>query len=315
MRMPTPILLSLNIPFCPVRCAHCDKGNDVIGDLAVLEDYISALRRETEASAHTFDDCQVQALWVGGGIAGHLFDEALGELLRDMRAWFPFAGDAEVTLKVHPGMVSAQTVEAMRRGGVTRLSVDYVTADSFEGEPLGRFLPPGAMDVTKMVLAGAPVQLSFDVLTGLPAQTAGTLEHTLQKALDYGARHVSLIPLRVKEGTPLSENWMKANAGSTSLRRRLPDEAERDALTAHAGEWLRERGFACDAPGQYALPGCACRYLALRRAGCQELSFGAGAQSRIDGMVSENIRDVKRYCRYSPDPARLTRFVRPMEQG
>lgn len=310
--MSTPILLSLNIPFCPVRCAYCDKGNDVIGDFAVLKDYIAALRREVQASARAFDDCQVQALWVGGGIAGHLFDEELGELLRDMRAWFRFSADAEVTLKVHPGMVSTETLAAVRRGGVTRLSVDYATAEGFECEPLGRFLPPGAMDVTKMVLAGAPVQLSFDVLTGLPAQTAGTLERTLQRVADYGARHVSLIPLRVAAGTPFADGWAKENAGSVSLRRRLPDETERDALTEHAGIWLCEHGFEPGLPGEYALPGCACRYLALRHGGCQELAFGAGAKTRIDGMVSENIRSVKDYCRFSPDPERLTLWVRPV---
>ena len=89
--MQKPILLALNIPFCPCRCDYCDKGCHVIGDLQVLDRYADALMREVEASAHQYDDCQVQAVWVGGGMAGHLFDEKLGLLLRRMKEWFSFA--------------------------------------------------------------------------------------------------------------------------------------------------------------------------------------------------------------------------------
>lgn len=310
--MLTPLLISLNVPFCPKRCDYCDKGCDVIGDLALLDRYADALTREVRASARQFDDCQVQAVWIGGGIAGHLFDEKLGELLRDMRGWFPFAEGAEITLKVHPGMVSTETLTAMRRGGITRLSIDYATANAFECEPLGRFLPPSAMDVTHMVLANTPVCRSFDVLTGLPAQTPGTIVQTLEQTLGYGARHIHLMPLRIVPGTAFAEGWVKENARSTSLRRRLPDEREREAIHAAAGAWLREHGFSEYLPGQYAQPGWESTYLRLESEGCAQLSFGAGAVSRMDGLLSRNIRSVRDYCRFSPAPEKLTQSVCPM---
>lgn len=310
--MSTPILLALNIPFCPTRCGYCDKGCDVIGDLPLLDRYADALTREVEASAHQFDDCEVQAVWIGGGISGHLFDEKLGTLLRNMRIWFPFAQNPEITLKVHPGMVSTETLAAMRRGGITHLSIDYVTANSFECEPLERFLPPGAMDVTKMVLAGTPVSLSFDVLTGLPAQTSGTIVQTLEQTLRYGAQHISLMPLRIVPGTPFAERWVRANAESTALRRHLPNEEERAALYSVADSWLRAHGFCAYLPGQYALPGCESTYLRLEHEDCAQLAFGAGALSRIDGMQSRNIRSIRDYCRFSPAPEKLTQSVFPI---
>ena len=307
--MQKPILLALNIPFCPCRCDYCDKGCHVIGDLQVLDRYADALMREVEASAHQYDDCQVQAVWVGGGMAGHLFDEKLGLLLRRMKEWFSFAPRAEITLKVHPGMVSTETLAAMRRGGVTRLSMDYVTANSFEAAPLGRFLPPSAMDVTHMVLAGAPVSMGFDILIGLPAQTQGTIVQTLERVLAYGARHVSLIPLRIAPGTPFAEKWVKENAGSTALRRHLPDKAECEAILRRADGWLMEHGFRAYLPGEYALPGEESTYLRMKAEGCEELAFGAGAVTRMDGICSRNIRAIGEYCRFSPDPQRLTQSI------
>ncbi|MGM9603836.1 MAG: radical SAM protein [Faecousia sp.] len=307
--MRKPILLALNIPFCPCRCTYCDKGCNVIGDLQVLDQYADALMREVEDSAHQYDDCQVKAVWIGGGIAGHLFDEKLELLLRRMRCWFPFAPNPEITLKVHPGMVSTQTLAAIRRGGVTRLSIDYVTANSFEAAPLGRYLPSDAMDVTQMVLAGAPVAMSFDILTGLPAQTPGTIEQTLEKVLAYGARHISLIPLRIAPGTPFAEKWVKENAGSTALRRHLPDQAECETILGRAECWLREHGFRDYLPGEYALPGEECTYLRMKAEGCEELAFGAGAVTSMDGVCSRNIRAIGDYCRFSPDPQRLTQSI------
>lgn len=311
--MPTPLLLSLNVPFCPVRCAYCDKGCDVIGDLSALDRYADALTAEVKASAHQFEDCQVQAVWIGGGMAGHLFDEKLGLLLRDMRGWFPFAEQAEITLKVHPGMVSTETLTTMRRGGITRLSIDYATSNTFECEPLGRFLPPDVMDVTKMVLANTPVSLSFDVLTGLPAQTPGTIVQTLDQALRYGAQHIHLMPLRIVLGTPFADEWVKAHTDRTSLRHRLPDAEEQEAILAAAQDWLTAHGFVQYLPEQYALPGCESTYLRLEKEGCSELSFGAGAVSRLDGFVSHNIRSVRDYCRFSPAPEKLTHSVCPIE--
>lgn len=305
--MPKPLLLALNIPFCPCRCDYCDKGCQVIGDLQVLDRYADALMREVEASAHQYEDCQIQAVWVGGGMASHLFDEKLGILLRRMREWFPFAPRTEITLKAHPGMISTETLAAMRRGGVTRLSVDYATANSFESEPLGRYLPPGAMDITHMVLGSAPVAMSFDVLTGLPAQTPGTMVQTLERVLNYGARHVSLMPLRIVPGTPFAEKWVKENEGNTALRRHLPDNAECEAILRRADGWLMEHGFSEYLPGEYALPGEESIYLRMRADGCEELAFGAGASTRMDGICSRNIRDIGNYCRYSPDPQRLTK--------
>lgn len=308
--MPSPLLLSLNIPFCPVRCAHCDKQNDVIGDDALPDRYVDALYREAEAAAHAYDDCVIRAVCVGGGIAGHLFDEKLGELLHALHGWFRFAPDAEVSLNIHPGMFSTETLAAMQRGGVNRLNIEYISANAAECEPLERFLPPEAMRITNLVLANSDAVRSFDVLIGLPGQTSVTLRQTLDQALAYEARHFSLSSLRITPGTRFAERWVKQHAHSTSPRYHLPSEQERAALIAYAGEWMSRHGFSEYLPGKFALPGCRSVYLMGQSKSMPEIAFGAGACSRMDGVISCNIRSVEKYCQVSPDPVRLTAFAR-----
>ena len=126
-----PLILSLRVPFYPVRHSYDRRILFPMEDTALTDAYAAALRKEIESSAGEYDDCLVKAVHIGGGIAGHVFDEALGTLLKDMHSWFHFSDDAQVTLKIHPGMFSVETLNACRRGGINRLSVDYVTSDPF----------------------------------------------------------------------------------------------------------------------------------------------------------------------------------------
>lgn len=308
------LLLALNIPFCPRRCAYCTRPIQPLHTLDALPGYIAALRREVQAAAPDLEDHMVCAVWIGGGIAGHLFDEALGDLLQDMHRWYRFAPGAEITLKVHPGMFSAETLHTCRRGQITRLSLEYVTADPFESEALGRFLPPSVMDTTQLVLGAAlSLRRSFDLLTGTPGQTPATLRRTLETVLRYGAGHVSLYPFRLEAGSAYAaQHCQNEQADQNSLRRHLPTGPEADGLREAAAVWLREQGFVEYLPGRFALPGQESVFLQQEAAGCEQVGFGTGAKTLLDGSFSRNTFDIRRYTQYSPDPAKLTELVRPL---
>ena len=150
----TPAILSLTMPFYPIRSTYDRRTLFPMDSPALAEEYVKALRREIRQSAPDYAEFEIRAVRVGGGIAGHAADEALGLLLRELHEWFSFSPDPQISLNVHPGMVSAETLLACARGRVNWLRVDYVTADPFESEAMKRFLPPSAMDTTMLVLKG-----------------------------------------------------------------------------------------------------------------------------------------------------------------
>jgi oxygen-independent coproporphyrinogen-3 oxidase len=308
------LLLFLNIPFCPRQCAHCARAVHPLNTLDALPGYIAALRKEVQAFAPDAEGRTVAGVWVGGGIAGHLFDEELGDLLQDMRRWYTFAPDAEVTLKVHPGMVSVETLNACRRGKVDRLSIEYATGDPFESEALERFLPPVVMDTTAMILnSDHRLRRSFDVLVGAPGQTAATLTKTLESVHKYGAGHVVLYPFRMEVGARYpARHRQNEQVEQASLRRHLPDAAEAAALRETAAAWLAAHDFHEYRPDHFALSGQESRFLQLEAAGCEQVGFGAGAETRMDGIYSRNTADLERYVRLSPDPQAITAVVKPL---
>ena len=300
-----PLLLYLDIPFCPGRCAYCAKpALEPRADWR--EGYIEALGRELRAQKNSLPDYEVKAVWVGGGIPGHMADPQLGELLRELPRLLPLAPDAEITLKVHPGMFSVDTLELCRHGHVTRLSVEYVTRNSYEYENLGRFLAPDAMDTTRMVLGNSKFELSFDVLTGLPGQTDATLLESLGAAVSYGAGHISLYPLKLLPGTALCQRWEREGEKlRQNQRRRLPDEGEKAAMVRQGAEFLTAHGFREYLPGRWALPDRECRYFTLEEAHAEVLGCGLGAVTLLEGLRSENTSDLSMYLRYSNRPDKL----------
>ncbi len=297
------LLLYLEIPFCPTHCAHCPKPA-VEPRPMWRERYMEALGRELRAQAGSLPEYQIQAVWVGGGIPGHMADPQLGELLRELPKLLPMAPHAEITLKVHPGMVSVETLELCRHGQVTRLSVEYVTHNSFEHENLGRFLSPDAMNTTSMVLHPSKLDLSFDVLTGLPGQTEGTLIESLGAAVAYGAGHISLYPLALLPGTALTRRG-EGESLQKNPRRRLPTPSAREAMDRAAAAYLTARGFREYLPHRWAQEGKECRYFTLEGEGCEVLGCGLGAASVLDGIRSENTAELERYLRFSDQPDKL----------
>lgn len=305
------LLLYLEIPFCPVRCRHCVRAERAPA-LEYRQAYLEALRREVQASAGSMPDYEVQAVWVGGGIAGHMADGSLGELLRQLPRWFCLSKEAEITLKVHPGMVGAETLKACRLGGVNRLSVEYVTHNIFEHECLGRFLNPQAMDVTQMVLSDSKIARSFDLIVGLPGQTRTSLRESLEAALDYGAVHIALYPMELYENTKLWREWRQdPEILRRNLRKRLPDGPEKKALWEEAASFLEERGLQEYLPGQWAFPGSKCRYRELEAVKTECLAFGLGAVSTVEGVRSVNTRDMERYLRCSCEPEQIVCSIEP----
>lgn len=305
------LLLYLGVPFCPIHCAHCAKlALEPRADWR--ERYIEALSREVHAQFGSLHDYQIQAVWVGGGIPGHMADPLLGELLRKLPEWLPLASDAEITLKVHPGMVSVDTLDLCRRGRVKRLSVEYVTRNSFEYENLGRFLSPDAMDTTRMVLEPSRLELSFDVLTGLPGQTEGTLMESLGAVMSYGAEHISLYPLELVPGTPLCQRWEREGERlQKNLRKRLPGGDERASMERAAGQYLTAHGFGEYLPRRWARPGKECRYFTLERENTEVLGCGLGAVTVLDGVRSENTTDLGKYLRFSNRPDQIIELIEP----
>ena len=301
-------LMTLSMPFYPGKRPW---ATDTLFDPLTVdaEAYVKALSAEALGAAPDFADVRVPAILVGGGIATHMADGPLGVLLRSIRQSYVLEGDdggaPEITLRAHPGFVSAATIDACRIGHVNRLRIDFATGSEAEARELGRTFGPSTMEITQQVIGRFKLDLGFELLVGIPGQTTRSAVASVDTVLKFGATsvHVSEFCL------PPASELAKERAGHTDEWRelplhRMPALEQRAEILANMEERLRDEGFAEYLPGEWALPGHESRYLQLRAAGLDVLGFGLGARTRFQGVGAENTTNLATYLESSADPTK-----------
>jgi putative oxygen-independent coproporphyrinogen III oxidase len=192
--------LYVHLPFCAHRCGYCDFVT-VVGRDGQHRAYVDALLRELEHERGLLAP-KVETIFLGGGTPTFT---ALAELVRLLDALPPAD---EVTVEANPETVTQELAIALRRAGVTRVSLGAQTFQPRLLETLERVAGPD--DVRRAVhhLRDAGFDnISLDLIYGIPGQSAADLEADLGEALALGPEHLSCYELEAKPGTRFTHIW------------------------------------------------------------------------------------------------------------
>ena len=217
MSGPTPLSLYIHIPFCKSKCAYCDFAS-FPGREAMWEAYFAALCGEIRASGD--DTHRVETVFFGGGTPSLVPETYIAGALAAAREAFCFAPGAEVSLEANPGTLTMEKLRAYREMGVNRLSIGVQSFDARLLKDIGRIHAPGeAVEAVRMAKAAGFANIGIDLMYGLPGQTMGAWEATLETALSLPLAHISAYALIVEEGTPMAArgDW---SASAWTARRR-----------------------------------------------------------------------------------------------
>lgn len=278
--------LYLHVPFCAAKCRYCDFYS-AAASRAQQEAYVAALARDLTARAKTAEGYTVDTVYLGGGTPSLLPPSDIALLLDTVRRHYDLAPDAEITMECNPHSALTGDFAALLRAGVNRLSIGLQSAIDRELVALGR--PHDFADFEKTLRAARAagfVNISVDVMFGIPHQTVESLEKTLAAVLKFAPEHVSAYGLRVEESTPF---WRE--------RHTLPlaDEdtvADMQLLVARV---LGEAGYEHYEVSNYAREGYRSRHNMRYWLGASYLGFGPAAHSYFDGVRFEAPRDTVQY--------------------
>src|ERR1700682_3893546 len=126
-----PLGLYLHVPFCRKRCHFCyfrvytDKNSQEVGQ------YLDLLAREWEFYGRTaaIAGRPLNFVYFGGGTPSFLSTQQLEGLVRRLTAVTPWSRAEEVTFECEPGTLTEAKLAAIRRMGVTRLSLGVENFD------------------------------------------------------------------------------------------------------------------------------------------------------------------------------------------
>ncbi len=266
--------LYVHVPFCAQKCRYCDFDSRSFApcDLsAALDVYFEQLFARLDAFGKAGGLDQIRTVYVGGGTPS-LAGERLVELARRIRA---SCAPVEFTCEANPESLTAELAAALAKVGVTRISLGVQTLDNAELTAIGRIHDADRALAAITTVKDAGLDVSCDLMCGLPGQTAVSWQRTLDGVLAAAPHHVSVYPLTLEEGTPL----YRMACRDESLE---PDEDFQAACMDVARELLGAAGYHPYEVASYALDGHECAHNIAYWTGRGYLGLGRSAAGMLD---------------------------------
>lgn len=268
--------LYLHIPFCKSKCPYCDFYS-FSGKSTQKDDYTRVLKERILSSISTLQsncDCKVDTLYIGGGTPSVLGAKMLTSLVNTANSGLLSDG-AEITVECNPYGLDEDFFKILHESGVNRISMGLQSAVDSERRILGRLSDKKQVEnaVNAAQKAGF-VNISLDVMLGVPNQTEKSLKETLDFCLYLGVPHISAYILKLEEKTHFYRNASKYN---------FPDEDLTADLYLQMCEVLEKGGIMQYEISNFAKSGFESRHN-LKYWHCEEyLGLGPSAHSFIDG--------------------------------
>jgi oxygen-independent coproporphyrinogen-3 oxidase len=266
--------LYLHWPFCASKCPYCDFNSHVAA--AVDEDrwrraYLAEIAR---IGAETGPRV-LNTVFFGGGTPSLMSPSLVAAVLEAVRATWPMANDAEITLEANPGSVEAGRFRGYRDAGVSRVSMGMQAMNDADLRRLGRLHTAAEARAAFEVARGVFDRVSFDLIYARQDQAAEDWRAELRAALALAMDHLSLYQLTIEEGTAFA-----ARAAAGGLKG-LPDEDRAADLWEITQEECGRAGMPGYEVSNHARPGAESRHnLVYWRSG-DWAGIGPGAHGRL----------------------------------
>lgn len=295
-----PVSLYVHVPFCLARCAYCDFYSQP-GGVSLFAPFVDAALFEAGHWSHydLLDD--VPTLYLGGGTPTAIGTE-LVRLVRGLAETARLRPDAEVTVETNPETTDAPTVRALIESGVNRFSLGVQSFDDEVLRALGRPHTAARALEALRTLHASGARVSIDLICGVPGQSDASWRASLETAILNGARHVSVYPLSVEDGTPLA-----ASVAAGLVAEPDPDVAATQMQLAE--ELLTAAGLVRYEVASYAVPGEESRHNRVYWTGGAYLGVGPHAASMLPGDIYAPIAGAEGWDAPASDAARV-RFTR-----
>jgi oxygen-independent coproporphyrinogen III oxidase len=276
--------LYVHLPFCAHRCGYCDFVT-VVGRKGQHGAYVDALLAEL-ALERALLAPELETVFLGGGTPTFTEARALSRLLNGL----PSA--AEITVEANPETVTQELARTLRSLGVNRVSLGVQSFRPHLLQVLERVAQPDTVRRAFYHLRDAGFDnISFDLIYGIPGQSAADLAADLDDALELAPEHLSCYELEAKPGTRFT------HAHGAELARQADAmeayfELVVEHLTSAGYRWYETANFCRTTDGRDLRAHHNLAYWLSR----DYLGLGIGAVSTIDGRRWRNTPRLAAYA-------------------
>ena len=301
--------LYIHIPFCVKKCNYCDFLSFASDEQTQVE-YTKSLVKEIEFYGERLGNYSVSTIFIGGGTPSWLSEQLLSDIMLTVYDCFDVEENAEITIECNPGTVTRSKLEKYKQLRINRLSIGLQSTEDEELRHLGRIHTyDNFLKTYEMARTAGFYNISVDLISCLPYQTADRFAQTLNKVVRLKPEHISVYTLMIEKGTPFYDMYkfdaVKQEAGiATEI---LPDEDEAFRIYKATTIVLQAAGYNQYEISNYCKPGFECQHNIGYWTRENYLGLGLGASSLVDNVRYSNTVDLFDYCSQVEDIKLLER--------
>ena len=295
----------IQVPFCQTKCTYCNFHTGVFAK-SLYEPYVDAICRELADREDAWSLAAVDTVYIGGGTPSLLDSAEIARILDTLRAAFTCRLE-EVTLEADPETISAEKAAAWFAAGVNRISMGVQSFNDTELAAAGRaHRRADVFNASRLLREAGFAKISFDLIAGLPHQTAASWADSLEHLLRLRPEHASVYLMEIDEGSRLGREVL--TGGSRYSAAALPDDDAMASFYESGCARLAAEGYEHYEISNWGLPGFRSRHNLKYWRREPYLGIGAGAHSYDGRERWANAHDPAAYV------AAIKKGVSPAEQ-
>jgi oxygen-independent coproporphyrinogen-3 oxidase len=184
--------LYLHVPFCRKLCPFCPYNRFVYQPESFAR-YQRAAHEEIELYSAHLGGSRITSLYIGGGTPTVDLPGLL-QIVRHLKSNFDPIPD--ICIELHPAFMDDQCLEALRKAGVTMLSIGVESTSDRLLQRIGRSHDGAtALNAVGRARAQGFAAINVDLMFALPGQTQAEWEIDVARVLEAGADQLSTYPL------------------------------------------------------------------------------------------------------------------------
>ena len=270
--------LYIHVPFCEKKCGYCSFYS-ITNGTQHTSSWLEALERE----ASRFGRLSLSTIYIGGGTPTVLTLSQWQELAAIIHRNFDTSALIEATSEANPNSITREHVEFFRENNFTRVSLGVQSLDNSELETLGRLHDSDAAINAMKLVKSYGLNLSCDLIFGIPGQTLRTWDRSLRSVIEY-ADHVSCYQLTLEPDAPLFAKYGGEDLNDFGYK-----------FYRYAQYFLPRHGFSQYEISNFSREGFECRHNMSYWDHSNVIALGPSAVSYVDGVRYSNPRTLREY--------------------
>ena len=201
--------LYIHLPFCVRKCAYCAFDSFAGCSSGEIRAYLAALLREARFRRKEVTE-PFETVYIGGGTPSLVPADMMASFLSELNDILDLSAVSEFSTEANPGAVTDEWLDAVRQAGGNRISFGMQAAQPALLKTLGRIhTSDETAKAVQLARKHGFVNISMDLIFGIPDQTMTDWCETLETALGLDPVHISAYGLIPEDGTPLKQKLDK----------------------------------------------------------------------------------------------------------